>query len=865
MATNPLAENDLIERAKSGRSACRECGEKIASGALRYGMAIESWDEEIAHVWFHLPCGIKSERNRFQVVYEKLKDDIPELTALYEAEAKKPPKQSAGATGKYPYLEVASTGRAKCLQCSLAIAKGDERLAIEREFEVMGQSRTGPGYLHLACAPTFTQRPDIVEATRSATPGSASPAAPVVADAKKSPAPKLARAKSEEAICQAPDDPARYQVWADALVAEGDPLGELIVGSSVKGFDRLLAKHGPAVFGEQVFSEIGRGLELEWRHGVPHTARIFCVPEGDRRFTHFETLCRELFSRPAGRFLREVQVFVAYTSSREARPPPALSGLGWAIDPLIQAQLPLLETLGLGGWNEQLRPLPSATRPEVPTCELPKVAKLLADQPRLRTLRLEGTTLGFGSCALPALETLELFTDLTLEGLRSFAQSGRALSRLSLRFERTHLEPKPMVETLESFAAVQSLSLVDYSHVDAFLAQLVSSPLLPRLKSLRLEGSKLTRKSLVLAGVNARAFSHLESIELINPKLPQAALEEFRAALSRKDAPAPSVAASKLEEEIDLEWTNKLVSARAPAPVNPDWSVFAMGESWRLEEISKLRRSEHVEFSAETARLLANISRPSLPLDATVEAMRCALANSGSFFFTVTPAPWVRAYVEEGGLGFLQQLGPQAISLSQGHFEAGHRYGEPGDRLPAGLAEHFFVIQKAIWRLPEERFAKELEAATALWEGASLNDRLFLACLFPQLPGAKAELQKVVDNPENAIRVRPYAPMLLRILGSGFQQPALAISKKWGDNDANFARSAASFHNPVALNALADVLLQGFSASFENAVLKQLERAPGWVLAVWGPRYQQLTKKAQRLIDTCRANPAAVEAARSLG
>lgn len=59
---------------------------------------------------------------------------------------------SKGVDKVFPYAERASTGRAKCIQCSEAIEKGALRVAIEREIEVMGNPRKGAGYYHAACA-----------------------------------------------------------------------------------------------------------------------------------------------------------------------------------------------------------------------------------------------------------------------------------------------------------------------------------------------------------------------------------------------------------------------------------------------------------------------------------------------------------------------------------------------------------------------------------------------------------------------------------------------------------------------------------------------------------------------------------------
>lgn len=51
-----------------------------------------------------------------------------------------------------PTADLAPTGRAKCIQCDEAIAKGSVRIAVEREVDTGTFVAKGAGYLHPGCA-----------------------------------------------------------------------------------------------------------------------------------------------------------------------------------------------------------------------------------------------------------------------------------------------------------------------------------------------------------------------------------------------------------------------------------------------------------------------------------------------------------------------------------------------------------------------------------------------------------------------------------------------------------------------------------------------------------------------------------------
>lgn len=54
-------------------------------------------------------------------------------------------------TGRYPFAELAKSGRARCIVCSEAIAKGTTRIGVERQIETPQFSGRATAWLHAAC------------------------------------------------------------------------------------------------------------------------------------------------------------------------------------------------------------------------------------------------------------------------------------------------------------------------------------------------------------------------------------------------------------------------------------------------------------------------------------------------------------------------------------------------------------------------------------------------------------------------------------------------------------------------------------------------------------------------------------------
>lgn len=149
----------IIEEAKSGRAGCRTCRKPIAKGELRFGEEVENQFGDVGettHRWHHMNCAASAKSDELRLVLAAHEGTIPdeqkaELEKLMtEADAKKPPP--------YPYADKAPTGRARCQGCSEGIAKGEIRVAVERDIERGMTMTKGAGYLHPKCAAAYVEQ-----------------------------------------------------------------------------------------------------------------------------------------------------------------------------------------------------------------------------------------------------------------------------------------------------------------------------------------------------------------------------------------------------------------------------------------------------------------------------------------------------------------------------------------------------------------------------------------------------------------------------------------------------------------------------------------------------------------------------------
>jgi hypothetical protein len=144
-----------VEIAKSGRAGCRSCRKPIAKGELRFGEeTVNAFAEgDTTYRWHHLTCAATKLSTELREALKSFVGEVPEratIEALMDkADAERPPP--------FPHADKAPTGRARCLGCSEALAKGELRVVIEREIERGMNVTKGAGYLHPRCAAAYVE------------------------------------------------------------------------------------------------------------------------------------------------------------------------------------------------------------------------------------------------------------------------------------------------------------------------------------------------------------------------------------------------------------------------------------------------------------------------------------------------------------------------------------------------------------------------------------------------------------------------------------------------------------------------------------------------------------------------------------
>ena len=157
-----------IEAASSGRAKCRACGEKIASGELRFGERLPNpfADDggEMTH-WYHVQCAAYRRPEALLEIVETA-DVLPvEGRERLAADAR-----FGIAHRRVPRVNVAeraATGRATCRSCRALIEKGAWRISLV--FYEEGRFTPG-GFVHATCAVAHFETADILARIRHFSP-----------------------------------------------------------------------------------------------------------------------------------------------------------------------------------------------------------------------------------------------------------------------------------------------------------------------------------------------------------------------------------------------------------------------------------------------------------------------------------------------------------------------------------------------------------------------------------------------------------------------------------------------------------------------------------------------------------------------
>lgn len=162
---------NVIEEAKSSRATCRTCRQKIEKGVLRFGEETPNQfnEGEVSYFWHHLTCAAGKKALLVKEALAMFTGEVPDRPAL-EAQLNDAKSKAPAGERPFPFVERATTGRSKCMQCDEAIEKGTLRVAIEREVDTGTFVRKGPGYLHATCAKEHTSDGELFQKVKDNTP-----------------------------------------------------------------------------------------------------------------------------------------------------------------------------------------------------------------------------------------------------------------------------------------------------------------------------------------------------------------------------------------------------------------------------------------------------------------------------------------------------------------------------------------------------------------------------------------------------------------------------------------------------------------------------------------------------------------------
>jgi len=155
----------VIERAASGRSACRGCERKIDKDELRFGEREPNifGDGEMT-LWFHPACAAYKRPEPFLRALDETHTELPDAGSLRAA------AEFGVEHRRLPRLNGASrapTGRARCRQCRELIEKDTWRIGLVFFEEYRFQPS---GFIHAGCAGDYLGTTDIMRRLRHFSP-----------------------------------------------------------------------------------------------------------------------------------------------------------------------------------------------------------------------------------------------------------------------------------------------------------------------------------------------------------------------------------------------------------------------------------------------------------------------------------------------------------------------------------------------------------------------------------------------------------------------------------------------------------------------------------------------------------------------
>ncbi len=305
----------------------------------------------------------------------------------------------------------------------------------------------------------------------------------------KPPPPKASNAAFEAQIRAQPDDAGGYIVYADWLLDEGDPRGELITiqaqraaapdDAALAAAEAKLVKKHAAYFVPEALSRAlklprsrGPRCEVTWRNGFFAHVRLARDSTPSHKAINLDVVARAVLAHPSARFLRSLALGPLGMNAYSYTPIVAVVAKGHHL---------VLAELVLGDLEGDTRGTHAAG-----------VAGVLVAAPALERLVVAVGEVTFGGAlAHASLRELSI-TATALVDLDVLAAARLpALESLVVRTDALELEPAHVARMRGSFPALRTLVLTGTRGTSALVTRLIDSPLLRQLVELDLAGSDL--------------------------------------------------------------------------------------------------------------------------------------------------------------------------------------------------------------------------------------------------------------------------------------------------------------------------------------------------------------------------------------
>jgi uncharacterized protein (TIGR02996 family) len=305
-----------------------------------------------------------------------------------------------------------------------------------------------------------------------------------------------------------------WLVYADWLQLQDDARGALIAAHASDGDVAGILEANKKAFLGRFAGDLEPYVELTWHMGFWRSARVFCdydsaeaMPESVKTIA---SVVGHVLRHPSARFLHELRIGLVETFvDGEA---------DWedAVDAVVKNGVrPSLRRLVIGDFE-----LGDDT--EVSWTSIGSLKGLWTVLPRLESLEVQGGSIELGKIDAPNLKTLKLRTGgLPSEPAKQLAKATLpALEHLEVWFgadeygaECTVAEANGILKS-KGLPSVTWLGLMNAEFANELPALLVASKLLPQLKTLDLSMGTMTDEGAKVILDNAKAFAHLEAINL---------------------------------------------------------------------------------------------------------------------------------------------------------------------------------------------------------------------------------------------------------------------------------------------------------------------------------------------------------------